>query len=431
MTRNLLVDNFRRTRNQRATDSLDDGWDQAEELKPVDRLAATGPTPHESAARNELAKMVQKALARVSGRVARGSDSDGICKTLITKRLHRFWAFPKEPSSLASAAAGRNWRGCWNVTTGGDVAMAERTHIPSSPACGEWETLLADALDGLLKPEDEAKFTAHKAVCPACAALYEEARQGARVAGVSLSRAGGAGWAAGKDSRQDGPGPRGGSPAGQWVLRCLRPAGSSSNPSVCAAGLAAAGIFRHGLRNAVQPSLLMTAAMAFFSIALTLNLAGVRLTSLQLADLRPRAVRSYMERQLTMASVPIVRYYDHLRFVYEVESRVRELRGRPTAGKRRAATQRNAARRARRDASESGAESRPQRRRIARGPSTRPGHPAVEPVGDPASDFVDASLRLQNKTLTPLTAFRRWGHGSVQSGGSALRAWERSRVWIA
>ena len=66
MTRNLLVDNFRRTRNQRATDSLDDGWDQAEELKPADRLAAKGPTPHESAARKELARMVQKALARVS-----------------------------------------------------------------------------------------------------------------------------------------------------------------------------------------------------------------------------------------------------------------------------------------------------------------------------------------------------------------------------
>ena len=66
MTRNLLVDNFRRTRNQRATSSLDDGWDQAEELKPADRLMAAGPSPHESAARNELAKMVQKALARVS-----------------------------------------------------------------------------------------------------------------------------------------------------------------------------------------------------------------------------------------------------------------------------------------------------------------------------------------------------------------------------
>src|ERR1039458_9204964 len=37
MTRNLLVDNFRRTRNQRATSSLDEGWESVEELKPVDR----------------------------------------------------------------------------------------------------------------------------------------------------------------------------------------------------------------------------------------------------------------------------------------------------------------------------------------------------------------------------------------------------------
>ena len=66
MTRNLLVDNFRRTRNQRATGSLDDGWDQTEELKSADRLMATGPSPHEFAARKELAKMVQGALAKVS-----------------------------------------------------------------------------------------------------------------------------------------------------------------------------------------------------------------------------------------------------------------------------------------------------------------------------------------------------------------------------
>ena len=66
MTRNLLVDNFRRTRNQRATSSLDDGWESAEELKPVDRLTSKGISPHESAAQKELAKMVQNALARVS-----------------------------------------------------------------------------------------------------------------------------------------------------------------------------------------------------------------------------------------------------------------------------------------------------------------------------------------------------------------------------
>jgi RNA polymerase sigma-70 factor (ECF subfamily) len=66
MTRNLLVDNFRRTKNQRATGSLDDGWESAEELKPIDRLTARGASPLESAAKMELAKMVQEALARVS-----------------------------------------------------------------------------------------------------------------------------------------------------------------------------------------------------------------------------------------------------------------------------------------------------------------------------------------------------------------------------
>jgi RNA polymerase sigma-70 factor (ECF subfamily) len=66
MTRNLLVDHFRRTRNQRATTSLDEGWEFAEELKPIDRLTARGPSPHQLAASNELAKMVQHALARVS-----------------------------------------------------------------------------------------------------------------------------------------------------------------------------------------------------------------------------------------------------------------------------------------------------------------------------------------------------------------------------
>ena len=66
MTRNLLVDNFRRTRNQRATDSLDAGWDETDELRPIDRLQAGGPSPHEKAAQKELAKMVQGALAKVS-----------------------------------------------------------------------------------------------------------------------------------------------------------------------------------------------------------------------------------------------------------------------------------------------------------------------------------------------------------------------------
>ncbi|MGH9590710.1 MAG: RNA polymerase sigma factor, partial [Terracidiphilus sp.] len=66
MTRNHLVDHFRRSRNLRATSSLDEGWDGTDELKPVDRLMSGAPSPHEAAAQKELAKMVQGALARVS-----------------------------------------------------------------------------------------------------------------------------------------------------------------------------------------------------------------------------------------------------------------------------------------------------------------------------------------------------------------------------
>ena len=66
MTRNLLVDNFRRTKNQRATGSLDEGWDATEELQPIDRLTSKGPSQHEQAAQKELSAMVQNALARVS-----------------------------------------------------------------------------------------------------------------------------------------------------------------------------------------------------------------------------------------------------------------------------------------------------------------------------------------------------------------------------
>jgi hypothetical protein len=86
------------------------------------------------------------------------------------------------------------------------------------------------------------------------------------------------------------------------------------------------------LRRIAEPRLMMTAAMAFFSIALTLNLTGVKVTQLHVADLKPGSIRAYMERQITMASSPIIRYYDHLRLVYEVQTRMRELRRTPENG---------------------------------------------------------------------------------------------------
>ena len=59
---------------------------------------------------------------------------------------------------------------------------------------------------------------------------------------------------------------------------------------------------------------------------LTLNMAGVRFTSFKAQDLRPSSLRSNLQRQFYTAKAPVVRYYENLRVVYEVESRMRELR---------------------------------------------------------------------------------------------------------
>ncbi len=83
--------------------------------------------------------------------------------------------------------------------------------------------------------------------------------------------------------------------------------------------------FRSRLRSIgqtlLQPRLAMTAAMAFFSIALTLNITGVRFSQLRVSDLRPTSIK----RNLIDANASVHRYYDNLKVVYELESRVRDL----------------------------------------------------------------------------------------------------------
>lgn len=205
---------------------------------------------------------------------------------------------------------------------GSKIGMgAVRANLPNSPACGQWETLLVDALDGLLRPEDEATFSGHMASCAACAEMFEQVRRGrewleflapepevpshlldrilletgqGKADAGRLAIAGGTGAIAGNVVTMPQP----------WQ----RPG------------------FKAGLRRFAEPRLLMTAAMAFFSIALTLSLTGVRISTVKLSDLRPAALRSAVERRIMTASTPLVRYYDHLRFVYEVESRMKELR---------------------------------------------------------------------------------------------------------
>ena len=67
MTRNLLVDHFRRSRQDRVTDSIDAGLREEEDsLSLSDRLEDDAPRPDDRLASKETQKMVQQALARLS-----------------------------------------------------------------------------------------------------------------------------------------------------------------------------------------------------------------------------------------------------------------------------------------------------------------------------------------------------------------------------
>jgi hypothetical protein len=277
-----------------------------------------------------------------------------------------------------------------------------RYQVAGSAACGQWETLLADALDGTLQPEDEATFSAHMAVCPACAELFEEARRGREWLDFLSTEPEVPTGLLDRILAQTGP--------GQVEGYGLIPATSSGMPTLQPWQQPG---FAGQIRRFAQPRLLMTFAMAFFSIALTLNLTDVRLSSLRLSNLRPTAVRSFMERRLTMASTPIVRYYDHLRFVYEVESRMRELR-RNTEGER-------------------GSEGQPRQKETTPGESkqipNKDGGSRIEPPlqsGNPANnddyDLIETSLTFQS----PAYPARH-----TPSGSSDKELWERSATWTA
>ena len=67
LTRNLLVDHFRRTRAEQTTHSLDAGWDGPEgPSSPAEKIHAEQPDPLQNCMDRELQALVQQALLQVS-----------------------------------------------------------------------------------------------------------------------------------------------------------------------------------------------------------------------------------------------------------------------------------------------------------------------------------------------------------------------------
>jgi hypothetical protein len=178
--------------------------------------------------------------------------------------------------------------------------------------CTEFDALLTEALDGTLAGPRLERFQAHARACPVCGPLFAEIDAGRRllksIAEVeppahlmhNILAA-----TSGLDTR------RMHAPAVQPQLSWLDRVRAWMAPAVTPVF----AVVR-------QPRFAMSFGMAFFSVSMVLNLAGVKVSDLRQVDLHPSAiVRGYH-----MTTGKVVKYYENIRFVYQIESKVREIK---------------------------------------------------------------------------------------------------------
>ena len=183
---------------------------------------------------------------------------------------------------------------------------------PEAPHCLACQALLTDALDGSLGEIDQAWFDHHVRSCAECGSLFADAQRGA--AWLDLLKSAPPEPSADLIGRilaqtSVAPAPQPAFVPVAYVSAVVLPFPSRpARPSAPWMQLPAA-LF--------EPRLALTAAMALFSLALTMNLTGI-----QLGQLRP----SNLRRTYYQSAAGAARYYDNLRVVRVLESRVEDLR---------------------------------------------------------------------------------------------------------
>jgi hypothetical protein len=177
--------------------------------------------------------------------------------------------------------------------------------------CAEFDGLLNEALDGNLAGPKLESFQAHARVCALCGPLLAEADAGRRwlkslteveppanlVHNILVATTG-------YESKRTFAGKEAQASWFDEIRAWLRP------------------VFAPVLSVSRQPRFAMSFGMAFFSLSISLSLAGVKVSDVRHVDLRPSAIkRTYYE-----TAGRAVKYYENIRFVYEIESRVREFK---------------------------------------------------------------------------------------------------------
>jgi len=169
--------------------------------------------------------------------------------------------------------------------------------------CAEFEILLCDAVDGTLRGEQQAAFDAHRQSCPACAELAAD------VLGVTafIERAAIV------------------EPPKELLTKILfETTGHKAAQSVRTPRRGWIGSIRSLFGPILQPRLAMGMAMTILSISMLAQVFGIEVRQLRASDLEPARVWASVEDGAHRQWSRVVKYYENIRVVYEIQSRLQE-----------------------------------------------------------------------------------------------------------
>jgi hypothetical protein len=168
--------------------------------------------------------------------------------------------------------------------------------------CSDFELVLCDYIDGTLPVDERKKAQTHLAACAACSEFAADA--GAAVAFMQRAAAV--------------------EPPQSLVTRILHQV--PARPPVAERAKGVLGrLFGRVFEPVLQPRLVMGMAMTILSFAMLGRFAGIEARQLRAADLDPVKIMEATEDRLYRTWMRAVKYYESLRFVYEIQSRLREL----------------------------------------------------------------------------------------------------------
>ena len=169
--------------------------------------------------------------------------------------------------------------------------------------CAEFESTLADYVDGTLDAGERARLEAHMASCSGCREMFEDVTAAtaflARVPEVE--------------------------PPDTLITQIAYQAPACRIRGPWERQGLLSRLASKWMQPVLQPRLVMGMAMTVLSFAMLERCTGVKVQNIQAADLNPVRIWGGVEDRAVRLKDRVVKSYENLRVVYEVETRLKDL----------------------------------------------------------------------------------------------------------